>query len=186
MSTSNVTHALADADPAGFLTFEQEADAVMSRARTHRAQLIVRAALVVVLHLPEQQEPLTETAEISVPIEYGDESLIQANVQEAQIAVTVKALAQDERQVPPDLINVPEGVRLTIRPPLTMVRYQVLQDSLPLLNQRGFKVVLDYSKLNAQDSTIVPELVQKPRGIRNIVMWPDRFNVVRQQQEQPQ
>ena len=51
MSTSNVTHALADADPAGFLTFEQEADAVMSRARTHRAQLIVRAALVVVLLL---------------------------------------------------------------------------------------------------------------------------------------
>ena len=139
-----------------------------------------------VLHLPEQQELLTETSEISVPIEYGNESLIRADVQEAQIAVTVKSLAQGERQVPPDLINVPEGESLSIRPPLTMVRYQVLQDSLPLLNQRGFKVVLDYSKLNAQDSTIVPELVQKPRGIRNIVMWPDRFNVVRQQQEQPQ
>lgn len=40
-----------DADPAGFLTFEQEAEAVMSRARTHRAQLIVRSALVVLLGL---------------------------------------------------------------------------------------------------------------------------------------
>ncbi len=39
------------ADPAGFLTFEQEADAVMSRAKTHRAQLIVRSALAVVLVL---------------------------------------------------------------------------------------------------------------------------------------
>ncbi len=40
-----------DADIAGFRTFEQEADAVMSRARTHRAQLIVRSALLVLLLL---------------------------------------------------------------------------------------------------------------------------------------
>ena len=33
----------------GFRNFEQEADAVMSRGRTHRAQTIVRAAVVVVL-----------------------------------------------------------------------------------------------------------------------------------------
>ncbi len=51
MSTSNATLALTDADPAGFLTFEQEAEAVMSRAKTHRAQLIVRSALVVLLLL---------------------------------------------------------------------------------------------------------------------------------------
>jgi adhesin transport system membrane fusion protein len=39
------------ASPAGFRNFEQEADAVMSRSRTHRAQKIVRTALVVVLLL---------------------------------------------------------------------------------------------------------------------------------------
>jgi adhesin transport system membrane fusion protein len=41
----------AAADPAGFRGFEQEADAVMSRGRTHRAQKIVRTAVVVVLLL---------------------------------------------------------------------------------------------------------------------------------------
>jgi adhesin transport system membrane fusion protein len=41
----------AAADAAGFRTFEQQAEVVMSRARTQRAQLIVRAALVVVLLL---------------------------------------------------------------------------------------------------------------------------------------
>ncbi|GAA4423171.1 hypothetical protein GCM10023188_01680 [Pontibacter saemangeumensis] len=138
------------------------------------------------LRLPEQQGALVESSEISVPIEYDYESLIQADVEEAEVAVTVKALAQDERQVAPDLINVPEGVRLSVRPPLTMVRYQVLQDSLPLLNRSGLKVVLDYSKLNPQDSTIKPVLVQKPRGTRNILMWPDRFKVVEQQPAPPQ
>lgn len=37
--------------PSGFRDFEQEADAVMSRQRTHRAQHIVRAAVVIVLLL---------------------------------------------------------------------------------------------------------------------------------------
>jgi membrane fusion protein, adhesin transport system len=41
----------AAADAAGFRTFEQQAEVVMSRARTQRAQLIVRTALVVVLLL---------------------------------------------------------------------------------------------------------------------------------------
>src|SRR5688500_13816565 len=39
------------AAPTGFRSFEQEADAVMSRSRTHRAQKIVRTAVVVVLLL---------------------------------------------------------------------------------------------------------------------------------------
>jgi len=41
-----------DADlPAGFRSFEQEADAVMSRGRTQRAQTVVRASVVVLLLL---------------------------------------------------------------------------------------------------------------------------------------
>jgi len=39
------------AAPAGFRSFEQEADAVMSRGETHRAQKIVRTAVIVVLLL---------------------------------------------------------------------------------------------------------------------------------------
>jgi adhesin transport system membrane fusion protein len=42
---------VSDADDAGFRPFEQEADAVMSRGQTRRAQKIVRGAVVVVLLL---------------------------------------------------------------------------------------------------------------------------------------
>ncbi|WP_246000802.1 YbbR-like domain-containing protein [Pontibacter diazotrophicus] len=129
------------------------------------------------LRLPEDEE-LTETSRITVPIDYNYESLINASVEEAEVAVTVKTLVQQERQLTPELINVPEGVRVSVRPPLAMVRYQVLQDSVPLLNRNLFRVILDYSKLNPQDSTIVPELVQKPTGTRRLLVWPDRFKVV--------
>lgn len=130
-----------------------------------------------ILSLPEKTA-LTETSTISVPINYDYESLIKSSVEEAEVAVTVKTLVQEERQVTPELINVPRDMRLSIRPPLAMVRYQVLQDSVQLLNRNLFRVILDYSKLNPQDSTIVPELVQKPTGTRRAVLWPERFKAV--------
>ena len=43
--------ATADASQAGFRSFEREADGLMSRASTHRAQAIVRSAVVIVLLL---------------------------------------------------------------------------------------------------------------------------------------
>jgi adhesin transport system membrane fusion protein len=46
-----MTVTMQGADDAGFRSFEAQADAVMSRTRTQRAQLVVRGALVVVLAL---------------------------------------------------------------------------------------------------------------------------------------
>ncbi|GAB3542600.1 hypothetical protein GCM10027443_43680 [Pontibacter brevis] len=125
-----------------------------------------------------ENRALSESSRISVPIDYNYESLIKSSVEEAEVAVTVRNLVQQERQVTPELINVPDGMRLSVRPPLAMVRYQVLQDSVPLLNRNLFRVILDYSKFNPQDSTIAPELVQKPTGTRRATLWPDRFKVV--------
>ncbi|MHA6248698.1 YbbR-like domain-containing protein [Pontibacter sp. CAU 1760] len=132
------------------------------------------------LRLPEGQQELTSTTKLSIPLKYDYESLIRANVEEVQVEITVKGLAQDEQQVAPDLINKPQGDNFVIRPPLAMVRFQVREDSTQLLNRNSFKVVLDYSKFNPQDSTVVPELIQKPRGIRNMQMWPEKFKVLKQ------
>ncbi|ARS37135.1 hypothetical protein [Pontibacter actiniarum] len=125
------------------------------------------------LQLPSQG--LTQPAKVPVPINYDYKSMVKANVEEAQVQVNVKTLVPEERQVLPELVNVPEGARLNLRPPIAVVRYQVLQDSVPLLNRDAFKVVLDYSKYNPIDSTLVPELVQQPRGIRNVQLWPNRI-----------
>ncbi|SFU65052.1 hypothetical protein SAMN04487941_1726 [Pontibacter akesuensis] len=127
------------------------------------------------LRLPDQA--LTAPADVAVPINYDYKSLVSSDVEEARVKVNVKALVPEERQVLPQLINVPERQALNLRPPIMVVRYQVLQDSVALLNREAFKVVLDYKKFNPIDSTLVPELVQKPRGIRNVRVWPERIKV---------
>ncbi|WP_239022996.1 hypothetical protein [Pontibacter mangrovi] len=129
------------------------------------------------LRLPEQS--LVEPTEVSVPVNYDYQSLVEADVEEAQVSVNVKGLVPEERQLLPELVNVPEGAKLSLRPSIVVVRYQVLQDSVPALNRTAFKAVLDYSRFNPIDSTLVPELVQQPRGIRNVQVWPNRIKVSR-------
>lgn len=130
------------------------------------------------LRLPDQN--LTESSQVSVPINYGNRPLVTANIAQAVVSVNVKNLLQEERQLLAELINVPVGREVNLQPPFLLVRYQLLEDSAALLNRDAFKAVLDYSKYNPQDSTLVPELVQKPPGVRHIRLLPTRVKVTLQ------
>ena len=121
---------------------------------------------------------LTESAKIAVPIEYDNRSLMQANVSEATVAVRVKPLLQREMLVTPELVNVPLKSEVAIRPQVVLVRYLALEDSGATINPNAFRAVLDFAKYNQQDSTVTPELVQKPSGARQISLWPERIKAV--------
>ncbi|WP_230679964.1 hypothetical protein [Pontibacter sp. 172403-2] len=130
------------------------------------------------LRLPNQE--LTESSQVSVPINYGDRPLVTANISQAMVSVNVKNLLQEERQLVPELINVPAGKKVSLQPPFLLVRYQLLEDSAALLNRDAFKAVLDYSKYNPKDSTLAPELVQKPPGVRHITLLPEQVKATLQ------
>ncbi len=127
------------------------------------------------LRLPESQ--LQAPAEVEVPIVPKNPLLI-TNTDEAVVRVNVQALVQEEKQLVAELINAPTGKKMTLLPPYVLVRYQLLNDSGTTLNREGFKVVLDFAKYSQQDSTLVPELVQKPSGARNIRLLPPRVRVL--------
>lgn len=128
------------------------------------------------LRLPDQS--LTVSSQVNVPINYGNKPLVTANVAQAMVSVNVRTLLQEERQLIPELINVPAGKKINLQPPFLLVRYQLLEDSLALLNRDAFKAVLNYSKYNPLDSTLVPELVQRPLGVRHITLWPERVKAI--------
>ena len=128
------------------------------------------------LRLPEQR--LTSSVKVEVPINYDYKALVKADISEAVVTVNVKGLLQEERQVIPMPVNVPAGRELKLNPPFVLVRYQIIEDSVALLNRDSFRVIVDYSKYSPQDSTVVPELVQKPAGVRQVRLWPDRMKAV--------
>ncbi|WP_461490332.1 YbbR-like domain-containing protein [Pontibacter sp. HJ8] len=121
---------------------------------------------------------LTEPTKLSVPIAYDNSSLIKANISEATVAVKVRPLQQREMLVSPELVNVPLKAEVTLRPQVVLIRYQTLEDSGAIINPNAFRTVIDFSKYNRQDSTVAPELVQKPAGARNISLWPERMKAI--------
>lgn len=126
------------------------------------------------VRLPEGQQ-LTEATKIKVPVNYDNKALVKANANTAEVTVNVRGLVQEERQIIPELVNVPAGREITLRPPYVLVRYQLLDDSAAYLNRDNFKAILDYKRYSRRDSTLIPELVQKPIGVRNVTVWPERI-----------
>ena len=121
---------------------------------------------------------LTESAKVAVPIEYNNKSMVKANITEATVSVRIRPLQQREHQVVPEMVNVPLNTEVTLRPQVVLIRYLALEDSGAVINSEAFKAIVDFSRYNRLDSTVVPELVQKPAGARNITLWPERIKAV--------
>ncbi|MFT2010373.1 hypothetical protein ACMA1I_16985 [Pontibacter sp. 13R65] len=121
---------------------------------------------------------LTAPAKLEVPINFDNKPLVKSNVAQATVSVNVKGLVQEERQIIPEIVNAPPGRKLNLRPAYVMVRYQLLEDSVAIINRDTFRAVLDFAKYNSRDSTLVPELIQKPLGARRARLWPERVKAV--------
>nr|WP_246596924.1 hypothetical protein [Pontibacter aydingkolensis] len=128
------------------------------------------------VRLPEGQQ-LTEATKVKVPVTYNNKALIKASANTAEVTINVRGLVQEERQIIPEIVNAPAGREIALRPPYVLVRYQLLEDSAVYLNRDNFKAILDYRRYSRRDSTLIPELVQKPMGVRNVTLWPERVKV---------
>ncbi|MBJ6117529.1 hypothetical protein JAO76_04970 [Pontibacter sp. BT310] len=123
---------------------------------------------------------LKASAKVEAPVTYKNQELVKANIEETVATINIKNLVQEERQLLPELVNVPEGRNVLLHPASVIVRYQLFEDSVSLLNRESFKAVLNFANFNARDSTIVPELVQKPVGVRKVMLAPQRVKVILQ------
>ena len=123
---------------------------------------------------------LRASAKVEVPVNYKNQELVKANIEETEATINIKNLVQEERQLLPELENVPEARSVGLQPASVIVRYQLFEDSVSLLNRESFKAVLNFANFNRQDSTIVPELVQKPVGVRKVTLSPQRVKVTLQ------
>ncbi|WP_317175446.1 YbbR-like domain-containing protein [Pontibacter cellulosilyticus] len=129
------------------------------------------------VRLPEGQQ-LTEATKLKVPINYDNKALVKADASSAEVTLNVRGLVQEERQIVPEIVNAPAGKEITLRPPYVLVRYQLLEDSAVYINRDNFKAILNYKRYSRRDSTLIPELVQKPTGVRNVTLWPERVKAV--------
>ncbi|NEM96271.1 hypothetical protein GXP69_01070 [Pontibacter sp. BT327] len=124
---------------------------------------------------------LTAATKLEVPVMFASPELVSVSKNEVVATINIKGLVREERQLVPEMVNVPEGRSYTVRPQVILVRYQLFEDSVALLNRELFKAVVNFANYNRQDSTVTAELVQKPVGVRRITLEPQRLKVIPQQ-----
>lgn len=123
---------------------------------------------------------LNASTKVDVPVTYKNQELVEASVTNTEADIKIAPLVQEERQLIPEMVNVPQGKVVAIKPTVVMVRYQLFEDSVVRLNRESFKAILNFANYNPKDSTVTPELVQKPVGVRNVTLMPQRIKVVLQ------
>ena len=69
-----------------------------------------------------------------------------------------------------EMINVPDNVSLNIFPTEVKISFLVSLKSYEAIDKNDFKVVCDFENRFEEEAVIIPELIQKPKVIKNVKM----------------
>jgi len=127
------------------------------------------------LNLPTQTFKASFAGNLALTHDYT--TLVQADVENAEVRFGVVALERQEVTVQPILQNFPPGYLLRLVNGPVKVQYSFLPRHRALIQPELFLVALDFQKFNAADSTIVPTFLQKPPLTRQLSVQPKQVKV---------
>lgn len=127
------------------------------------ARTVNRLASPYPVHLPKAPAGSSDGAVI-VPI--GGPALVETNVQEIQVRLQPRPLLTVPVRVVPELNNFPQGEQFEFEPATVMVEVQCFPEDTARLNMQELRVMLNYRKLSAPDSSLEPMLIQAPKLAR--------------------
>jgi hypothetical protein len=119
------------------------------------------------VHLPKAPAGSSDGAVI-VPI--GGPASVETNVQEIQVRLQPRPLITVSVQVIPELNNFPVGGQFRFFPNTVTVEVQCFPEDTAQLNVKELRVMLNYRKLVAPDSSLEPMLVQAPTLARGTLI----------------
>ncbi len=106
----------------------------------------------------------------------GDIDLVLPNTaltlseEKVNYVLEVEKFSENHVMAEIEMINVPENVSLNIFPTEVKISFLVSLKSYETITRNDFKVVCDFSKRFDEEAVIIPELMTKPKGIKNVKM----------------
>ena len=85
--------------------------------------------------------------------------------------------AEKEFNIPIELINQPEGVKVKLFPPKTKVRATIPMSVIGNIRVSDFRLIADYNQiLNGQTQKLELFIQKKPSGVKQIILEPNEVN----------
>ena len=93
------------------------------------------------------------------------------------IELSVSRYSEKEFDIPIELINQPEGVKVKLFPPKTKVRATIPMSVIGNIRVSDFRLIADYNQiLNGQTQKLELFIQKKPSGVKQIILEPNEVN----------
>ncbi len=97
---------------------------------------------------------------------------------QVQISAVVERFTEGTINVPINIINIPEGIKLKYYPKEVSVVYYTSLSNFKTISTSSFIVEVDYNSLNAQDTYLIPKIVQQPDKVKNVRLNEKRIEFI--------
>ncbi|MCB4809303.1 YbbR-like domain-containing protein [Tamlana sp. 62-3] len=112
----------------------------------------------------EVRSDINKIVKLKLPKNSSD---LKFSVNTVTLKAGVEKFTEGNLSVPITIINKPKNLELKYFPKSVNVRYNVSLSNYDKITTKDFKVVCDYSKLNNNQTVLIPELVQQPNLVKN-------------------
>ena len=93
------------------------------------------------------------------------------------IELSVSRYSEKEFNIPIELINQPEGVKVKLFPPKTKVRATIPMSVIGNIRVSDFRLIADYNQiLNGQTQKLELLIQKKPSSVKQIILEPNEVN----------
>jgi len=97
---------------------------------------------------------------------------------QVQISAVVERFTEGSINVPINIINIPDGIKLKYYPKEVSVVYYTSLSNFKTISTSSFIVEVDYNTLNAQDTYLIPKIVQQPDMVKNVRLNEKRIEFI--------
>lgn len=119
------------------------------------------------IQLENVDDSLDQKANLKVP---GNN--INIGKKEVKLYLPVQKFTEDEKVVAVELINIPDSIQVNYFPKNVSINYLIPISRYNKIQIDQFKVQCDFSEKFTKQGIMIPELVEKPKDIKNVSISP--------------
>lgn len=127
------------------------------------------------LELNEVTSDFSKRIQIKVP---KNTENVKFSPDEILVSAKVDKFTEGKLKVPVEVVNIPDSLQIKFFPKTVSLSYYTSLSNFNSVSIENFKVICDFKTITDNQTYLVPELIKKPSGIRNIKLNPNQIEFI--------
>ncbi len=102
---------------------------------------------------------------------------IKTNIKQAKLKVNVSKFSEGVLDIPIQIINIPEGVKVNYFPKQVSLSFTTSLEKFNTIKSEDFNIVCDYNDASG-NTTLAPKLIKQPNNVKNIRLLQQKIEFI--------